>query len=226
MKICEQIKADVFIYDPVVTFMGGVDERDNVKVRGVLDTFTFINRALGAASIVVHHFNKPYGDGQQNKSVMHRVRGASDFFNWADCVIALQRKSLSQAADAVINMTVAKTRALKEPEPFLIERSSTTFLHQRIEDTALCSAAKVAMILRDTFEGRCNKVTDLVTKAIELTNCSERTAKTAIKEAKAAKLIEALSGSGIGRATPLVTPEKMPGKGHGAIVQTELLALH
>jgi hypothetical protein len=138
---------------------------------------------------------------------MHRIRGASDYLNWCDVTVALERQSPPQAIDAVLKVSVLKTRALKEPAPFLIERSSSTFLHRRIEDAALCSAARLVTILGETFGGQCDKAQELVAKAVELTGCSERTAKDALKAAKAGGSIEAKPDPDDKRVQHLGLPE-------------------
>lgn len=105
-------------------------------------------------------------------------------------VLALEKKSPPQAPDVVLQATCLKCRAMREPAPFLIRRSSQTFLHEVVEESALCSPVRVVAVLKDTFGGECEKKTELVAKLMELTGASDRTVKKAVAEAIAGGLLQ------------------------------------
>jgi hypothetical protein len=171
-------------------------------VRAVLDTITQVCRRLDAAAVICHHLAK-----NTDRDLRSRIRGASDFYNWADVVLTLEKKSPAQAPDAVLAATCLKCRAMREPPPFLVRRSSQTFLHEVVQEEALCSPARVEAVLKNTFGGHCDTKTELVAKLMELTGASDRTVKNAVTEAVAGGLLEESTIPGNRRAKALSLPK-------------------
>lgn len=183
-ELAKEAAADVFIYD-CLSNIHSANENDNVKMRNVLDVLTDIDADLGTSSILVHHFGKP----QEGQDSRYRTRGASSIIDWPGCAIAFTRKPNENKI--IRKLEFIKVRDAPEIKPFLVERNGN-FLCKIIEEEVMCSPRVVFDILND-MGGSVKRQKDLVAGIIEKVDCSERSARTFIKNAIDMKLLNVVN---------------------------------
>jgi hypothetical protein len=176
LNIVKDSGCDVVIYDPLGS-LSSADENKNDEMRGVLDTLTNINHNANVSCIVIDHFGKPGPD----RTIEHRLRGASSKRDWADCLITISK--YRHRHRVLRDVTFVKVRSGPDHKPLLLERDKDTFLHEIVEPEALCPTEKAWEVLRDVFEGECQGQKELVDELCEKTGCKRRTAQAAIKKA-------------------------------------------
>lgn len=72
--------ADLLVFDPLSAFLTGSDaENDNIQMRLVLDSMSYISQSVGASCLVLAHQGKPAigKDGQEFARTKYAIRGAS-----------------------------------------------------------------------------------------------------------------------------------------------------
>ena len=181
LEMVKQSEADVVIWDPLSSLAASVDENNNGEMRRVLDAITEINRKTNSSSIVIHHFGKP----SQDQNAAHRARGASSVRDWCDTMAHLLRKPNEHRI--LRTLEFVKVRNGPEHRPILLERTEN-FLHIQTEDDMKVTPGQV----RETLNAMGGTVRGQValSKAIEEKhNCSERSARTYIREAVKMKAI-------------------------------------
>jgi archaellum biogenesis ATPase FlaH len=188
-------EAEIVIWD-CLSNIHTASENDNVAMRQVLDTITWIAANTKTAHIVIHHFGKPSPD----QKMEHRSRGASSIRDWCDTKISLTKK---KHPDKTLRMlTFVKIRNGPGRRPILLERDEY-FLHTPVKEEGLCPPEMVEEILRD-MGGEAESQGRLAEKIAEQVSCSIRTAKERIKVAVKQGCIKEMAG-GKNRAKKYVT---------------------
>jgi KaiC/GvpD/RAD55 family RecA-like ATPase len=196
VRLLERVKAlgcEIIIYD-CLSNLHTQNENDNVKMREVLDILTDINAELGTACIVIHHFGKP---GETFTENFYRIRGASSIMDWAYTVLTFTRKAHEEKT--LRKVEFVKVRDGRQPKPFVVERDPETFLCRYFDDGALVSPALVRTILEDEFNGTVDNQRDLVNAVMAKAQCSDRTAKEAIRQTVHYKQISETGSGGRGQ---------------------------
>jgi RecA-family ATPase len=175
--------ATVVFWDPLVSFHSE-RENDNTRMRNVLDSITHLNRATGAASIVIHHFGQPSAKKQDEIPLRYRLRGASSIRDWADTIVTLRATGKAENPGSGRQLDYIKIRNGPQRAPLYLERDRN-FVHQVTQDSRKASPMTVASIVSEHqgehgFQGSQNDLIKLVIDAVE---CSTGTAYSAIKEA-------------------------------------------
>lgn len=179
-EIVAESNPDVVIYD-CLTNLHSAPENDNVRMRNVMDVFSDINNAYDCATVMIHHFGKPY-DGVGTK---YRVRGASAITDWADCVLTYSHKPHRSRTLRLLENT--KMRNAKELQTLLLERNGN-FLTRIVEDDTIVTPEQVGRVL-ETLGGEVPKQKHLIDAICVEADCSEKTARIYIKEALERKKI-------------------------------------
>ncbi len=118
------VKPEFVILD-VFNVLHSADENDNTEMRVVLDHVNRLQREVGCAVAVIHHFNKT-GVGSLTK----RLRGAGAIAGWAERLIGVE------AADEHVRKMQFELKAAQPPEPFHYRVSGEDFDNwKRIERT-------------------------------------------------------------------------------------------
>ncbi len=118
------VKPEFVILD-VFNVLHSADENDNTEMRVVLDHVNRLQREVGCAVAVIHHFNKT-GVG----SLTQRLRGAGAIAGWAEWLIGVE------AADEHVRKMQFELKAAQPPEPFHYRVSGEDFDNwKRIERT-------------------------------------------------------------------------------------------
>jgi len=124
-RICNEIDADVVIFDPFLPFFGG-DENSNQDVRHVLDSVKFeIAQQCDCAIIITDHIAKSDpGEGP-------RARGAGAKVDWSSLVINLSPYNIrEEERGQLIAADVTKMRYGWIPSsPFILRRHSRSLRH-------------------------------------------------------------------------------------------------
>jgi hypothetical protein len=114
-----------FVILDVFNTLHGADENDNTEMRRVLEELNRMQREVGCAICVIHHFNKT-AEG----SLTQRLRGAGAIAGWAEWPIGVE------AADEHIRKLQFELKAAQPPEPFCYRISGEDFDNwKRIERT-------------------------------------------------------------------------------------------
>jgi putative DNA primase/helicase len=74
-----------FVILDVFNILHSADENDNTEMRGVLEQVNRLQREVGCAIGVVHHFNK-----NAEGSLTQRIRGSSAIAGWAEWLIGVE----------------------------------------------------------------------------------------------------------------------------------------
>jgi hypothetical protein len=94
-----------FVILDVFNILHGADENDNTEMRTILERLNQLQREVGCAIGVVHHFNKT-AEG----SLTQRLRGAGSIAGWAEWLIGVE------AADEHIRKLQFELKAAQPPE--------------------------------------------------------------------------------------------------------------
>jgi putative DNA primase/helicase len=105
-----------FVILDVFNVLHGADENDNTEMRRVLEELNRMQREIGSAICVIHHFNKT-AEG----SLTQRLRGAGAIAGWAEWLIGVE------AADEHIRKLQFELKAAQPPEPFCYRISGEEF---------------------------------------------------------------------------------------------------
>jgi archaellum biogenesis ATPase FlaH len=183
--LIKRSEADVIVWDPLSS-LHSKNENDNVEIRAVLDTITWINRQTGSSSIVIHHFGKPDPD----RGIEHRTRGASSIRDWADTLVALMRKPHAHKTQRLL--TFVKIRNGPERPAILLERDDH-FLHHLVDEEMICPPERVREILVG-LGGKVETQGELAAAIAQEAGCSLRSGKNYIKTAVERGLIKSTEG--------------------------------
>ncbi len=167
--------ADVYIADPLSSFHTK-DENSNIEMRRVMDTFTDISRATGAAVIIIHHFKKP----QKGQLDVNRVRGAKSLVDWADTLLTFEVKTKGSDTVHKRKLGFIKIRNGREKDALTLNREKDKFTHilskegqLELEEMAL----DTAKIIEDHFEGMAPSQRALVDEMVSTFDISQGTAR-------------------------------------------------
>lgn len=180
--------AEVIIYD-CLTNIHAANENDNVKMREVLDILTDINVHCNTTAILIHHFGKDQAlEGQPQRQIISRIRGASSLTDWASTVMGFTFKP-NREHQPIFELQILKLREgplHKFSKPIVIKRSEY-LLSDEIGDISLCSPDRVLELLEELGGASCTA--DLTQSIEDDVNCSARQAKRFIHEAVKKKQI-------------------------------------
>jgi hypothetical protein len=114
-----------FVILDVFNILHSADENDNTEMRRILEDLNRLQREVGCAIGVVHHFNK-----SAEGSLTQRLRGSGAIAGWAEWLIGIE------AADEHIRKMQFELKAAQPPEPFYYRVSGEDFDNwKRIERT-------------------------------------------------------------------------------------------
>ncbi len=91
----------------VFNILHGADENDNTEMRQVLEELNRLQREVGCAICVVHHFNKTV-----EGPLTQRLRGAGAIAGWAEWLVGVE------SVDEHIRKIQFELKAAQPPEPF------------------------------------------------------------------------------------------------------------
>lgn len=95
--------ADLVVFDPLSAFLTGADaENDNIQMRLVLDSMSFITQSVGASCLVLAHQGKPAvgKDGVEYARTKYAIRGASAIEDAATNIFYMSHaEGISQVAE-------------------------------------------------------------------------------------------------------------------------------
>jgi RecA-family ATPase len=182
----QQIKdcgATVVFWDPLVSFHSE-RENDNVRMRNVLDSISYLNRKTGAASIIIHHFGQPAAQKKDEIPLRYRLRGASAIRDWADTIVTLRATGKAENPGPGRQLDYIKIRNGPQRAPLYLERNRN-FVHEVTQDSRKASPMAVAKVVADHQDkhGFCGSQNDLIKLVMDAAECSTGTAHNAIKEA-------------------------------------------
>jgi RecA-family ATPase len=131
-------KCDLIVFDPLSAFVTGVDaENDNLQMRLVLDSMSYIAQTNGCACIVLAHQGKPMLDktGQEHRRKSYAVRGASAIEDAATNIFYMGRAegeseaSKKNADGMIVELSMRKYKGLA-PSSYRLYRDPVTLTHQ------------------------------------------------------------------------------------------------
>ena len=93
------------------------NENSSTEMSAVLEAFSDIRIKTGCSITLIHHLHKTTED-KKNRPVFERMRGTSDFYAWADCLIGLQREGDSDDQARV----EFQHREAESTPPFIFKR--------------------------------------------------------------------------------------------------------
>jgi hypothetical protein len=138
-RTLEQRRPRLLILDPLVR-MHRLDENSAGEVSALLGALRELQRAYGAALILVHHLRKKGAPrGQDGQS----LRGSGDIHAWSDSSLYLRRR------DKQVIMTV-EHRSAPAPEPCTLELATDPAPHLRVVEGGTAADAGAAA---DVAEG-------------------------------------------------------------------------
>lgn len=109
----------------VFNILHGADENDNTEMRRILEEVNRLQREVGCAIGLVHHFNK-----NAEGSLTQRLRGAGAIGGWAEWLIGVE------AQDQFVRKMQFEIKAAQPPEPLHFRISGEDFDNwKRIERT-------------------------------------------------------------------------------------------
>lgn len=132
---------DLLIFDPLTSFVGGVDvENDNVQMRTLLETISYVGQSTGAPCIIQAHQGKPMMNqfGQETKRKSYAIRGASAIEDASTNIFYLSRGS-SEAVERetggeVYELIRRKYKGSQIPPKYTLLRNKDTLTHTLISD--------------------------------------------------------------------------------------------
>lgn len=183
VKFCkdeiEKFGATVVFWDPLVSYHNE-RENDNVRMRGVLDRITYLNRETGASSIIAHHFGQPGKKGEEI-SLRYRMRGASSIRDWADTIMTLRSTGTEDNPGNGRVLDYVKIRN-GPPRPPLQLLRNKYFVHEVQESEERKAPLElVKEIVRDHGK-EIKSQNQLIRMIRERADCSRDTAFYAVKE--------------------------------------------
>lgn len=174
----ESVRAQVVILDPLSSYHM-INENDNIQMRQTLDKLTDLSREVDCTWIVVHHEGKP-GESKDKLS-RWRFRGASSIRDWCDTMIGLIIKENKE--DRVLRLlSFDKIRHGPRQRAMVLERNSRYWTYEMTEENAKVPFTVIAELLKE-LGGMCLGKAPLVKSIMQHTNCSKRTAYSAIEVA-------------------------------------------
>ncbi len=197
VSVIEKIDADVLWIDPLISF-NPVDENNNSKMRGVLDSFMDGIKKTGVSVGMAHHMGKTGG-----------TRGASAIRDWAANALELE-VDRRESGESRIKVIHDKARNFAEVDPFYLTRTKDLTFElaeskaTRQEDERLKCVVDALKKAGGRIEGQGN-FTQVISKMKN--GVKNRTAVDRIKDARDCGLILELDG-GAGKSKIYKFPEK------------------
>lgn len=191
VKFCkdhiEETGATVVFWDPLVSYHNE-RENDNVRMRGVLDRITWLNRETGAASAIIHHFGQPGKKGEEIP-LRYRMRGASSIRDWADTILTLRSTGTEENPGNGRVLDYIKIRNGPQRPPLHMERNRY-FVHEVIsEEDKRKAPLEIVLKIVKAHGKEIDSQNQLIKEVRKLTGCGRATAIRAIKECEALSYI-------------------------------------
>jgi putative DNA primase/helicase len=125
------VKPEFVILD-VFNILHGADENDNTEMREILEQLNRLQREVGCAIGVIHHFNKA-----QEGGLTQRLRGSGAIAGWAEWLIGVE------TVDEHIRKMRFELKAAEAPEPLHYRVNGEEWeALKRIERTDFVAATK------------------------------------------------------------------------------------
>jgi len=169
IRIIEQQKIDLVIFDSFLCFVNLRNENDNTEVRNLLEQVSEIPARTGAAILFIDHAAKASPD-KLKAGIRVTPRGASAKADWADVVITIEERE--DEARKLRLIRFPKTRYNLPMPPLLVEVGpNLVFVPSGLEE--VCPPFTVRQVVED-HPGICGN--ELYAELTKLTGCSRRTA--------------------------------------------------
>jgi hypothetical protein len=139
----KEAQLEVLILDPFGSFFGGKSENDNIETRKCLDCLTWVARATGCAMIVIDHWGKPNGQGQERD--FDRTRGASAKKDWADSLLTLSDRPNGEHRD-IKRLAFEKLRYGAKRRPMTYELNEA-YLFVEVEEEMRITPGEIALLM-------------------------------------------------------------------------------
>lgn len=190
--------AELVVFDPLSAFIVGGEgtENDNLHMRLLLDTMSYITQANSASCLVLAHQGKP-GMGQDGKEytrTKYAIRGASGIEDAATNIFYMGRATgLSQVAetrDSKVFSLIKRKYKGDAPDEYRLVRDNATLTHQLLGNRPYIEVRKMetqALYTRFSIAFPGSKIGDLIKMVMASTNQSESSIRRALdmKELKA-----------------------------------------
>ena len=185
----QNIKIELLVIDPLISFSGVKNENDSADMRPALDAIDRVCKQVGCTPLVVHHDKK---DGDN-------YRGASAVNDWTRNRISLKRQYIAEqratevdsmgkptklrtAPIPVIRVSHEKCNNFQMFDPFLVKMThdlNFERVEEQLNPEQLEKADTVVQALKD-MQGFAESTNALAQVYQDLTGCSKNTAKSAI----------------------------------------------
>lgn len=154
-KFCKWAEGvDLIVFDPFSAFVTGIDvENDNIQMRLVLDSMSYIAQSTGASCLVLAHQGKPMMDkfGQEHHRKSYAIRGASAIEDAATNIFYLSRtvEGASQAAQKVsgdhqILSLIQRKYKGAAPAEYRLMRDPATLCHTLLGNRPFVEVQRIA----------------------------------------------------------------------------------
>lgn len=121
-KYIKKYNIKLIIIDNISSFVGLIDENNNVEVNNALDAIKSLLQKRDMGILLVHHTKK----GIRGDLPQDRFRGAGSFINIVRVALLLERNK-NKDGTSYSNLIVAKTNSLNKSQIEAIERCTLRF---------------------------------------------------------------------------------------------------
>ena len=183
--------ADLIVFDPLSAFLTGSDaENDNIQMRLVLDSMSYISQHVGASCLVLAHQGKPAigKDGKEHARTKYAIRGASAIEDAATNIFYMSRaEGASQVAETRDSQVFAmRKRKYKgeAPDEYRLVRDKHRLVHTLLGNRPYVEVRQIetqAMYSRFSIAFPESKIGDLVKMVSAATTQSESSVRRALE---------------------------------------------
>jgi len=139
LKWCQGF--DLVVFDPLSSFISGQDaENDNLQMRLLLDTMSYVTQSSGASCLVLAHLGKPSigKDGQEHVRTKYAIRGASGIEDAATNIFYMSKvtgesDASKKVPDGRLFELFRRKYKGEAPPRYYLGRDQATLTHTLIE---------------------------------------------------------------------------------------------
>lgn len=170
IKIIEDGRYDLVVFDSFLCFFNLRNESDNTEVRNVLELVGEIPAKTGCAVLFIDHATKPTPD-KLRAGIKVTPRGAGAKGDWSDVVLTLEHRD--HEARTLRTLRFSKVRYCA-PVPAMVLEVGTNLVFSPSGLDELCPPFTVRQVVDDHPSGI--RASDLYEKLEKLSGCGRRTA--------------------------------------------------